>query len=235
MVCKSEHKAENLQDAINDLTNKLTGYNQIDYGTKIIFLPVIAAAGTYVEFAVIDVRSKAYHGVNRFDLSDTVSRVNCFVTTINFFRLIGTMAPFIPTNPTPLFIKGVKNVEFNLNYVKKMISQTHTCPNELYELLGTGSVPCAVKVEKKSNYLKITPVGVRTPDNANDLSLQVVKSAIKSVLTKGIKYEKEINGKKQIQFCFIHYCKIYSGNLFAHHWSEIHSSHAHGLWVRSRW
>jgi hypothetical protein len=178
MVCKSEHKAENLQDAINDLTNKLTGYNHIEYGTRIIFLPVIAAAGSFVEFALIDVRNKVYHDVSRFNLRNTAARVNCFVMTINFFRLIQTMAPFIPTNPTPLFIKGIKNLEFNLSYVRKMISQAHTCLDELYELLGTGSVPCAVQVQKKLNYLIITPVGIWTPDNANDLSLQEIKSAM---------------------------------------------------------
>lgn len=185
MVCKSEHKAGNLQAAINELVSKLIGYNHIDYGTKIVFLPVIAAAGTLVEFAVIDVRNKAYHDVARFDVSYVVSRVNCFVMAINFYRLFGTMAPFIPSNPTPLFIKGIANVEFAIDCVKKKISSAHTCPDQLYELLRTGSLPCCVRVEKETrrNYLKIYPVGVRTPDRAIGLTQLEVKSAVRSVLT----------------------------------------------------
>lgn len=185
MVCKSEHETDNLQAAINELVSKLTRYNHIDYGTKIVFLPVIAAAGTLVEFAVIDVRNKAYHGVARFDVSDAVGRVNCFVMAINFYRLIGTMAPFIPSDPTPLFIKGIANVEFAIDCVKKKISSAHTCPDELYALLRTGSLPCCVRVEKETrrNYLKIRPVGVRTPDGAIGLTQPDVKAAVGSVLT----------------------------------------------------
>eukprot|EP01033_Poteriospumella_lacustris_P005690 gene5689-4073_t len=176
LVCKSEHQVDRLTDAINDLTSKLTGYNVVDYGTKIVHLPVIAVGGTLVEFAVIDVRNKDYHQVRRLDIGDNICRrVDCFVMAINFFRYFRTMEQFIPSNPTPLFIKGTQNVDFYLGYVRKRISESHTCPAELYNLLGTGSVPCAVKVEKRKSFLKISPSGVRTPDQANDFSLKEVK------------------------------------------------------------
>lgn len=51
VVCKSEHKESNLQNAILELTNKPSCYNHIEYGPRIIYLPVIAAAGTLIEFA----------------------------------------------------------------------------------------------------------------------------------------------------------------------------------------
>lgn len=104
MACKSEYATEHLHEAIHELRHNLRGYNHIDYGTKIVFLPVIAAAGTYVEFAVIDVRNRDYHFLARCDVRDTVGRVHCFVMAINVYRLIATMAPFIPSNPRPWFI-----------------------------------------------------------------------------------------------------------------------------------
>ena len=88
MVCKSEHKVSNLQIATWELTNKLSGYSHSEYGLRIIFLPVIAAAGTLIEFAFVDVRTRTYHHVARYNLEACVSRVECFVCMINFFRLI---------------------------------------------------------------------------------------------------------------------------------------------------
>ena len=188
MVCKSEHKHTDLSKAISELTSKLTGYNHIEYGLRIVYLPAIAAASTFVEVAVIDVRTKVYHQVARYDLESVGGRVQCFVTMINIFRLIHTMAPHIPTNPTPLFRTLDNNIEFreshNTQYVRKKIPASCTCPDALYELLGRQAVPCAVRVERVrgSEYLKVTPVGVRTPDRGQGLQLREVKEAVRCVL-----------------------------------------------------
>lgn len=57
MVCKSECKAENsiLNLAVRELTEKLPGYNHVEYCLNIIFLSVFAAAGTLVEFGLVGV------------------------------------------------------------------------------------------------------------------------------------------------------------------------------------
>eukprot|EP01037_Dinobryon_pediforme_P020460 gene20460-21089_t len=94
MACKSEHKDVDFQKAVAELTKKLFGYNHVEYGLRIVFLPVIAAAGTDTEFAVVDVRTK-----------------------INYFRLIYTMRSYIPANSTPLFI--TKNITFYDTHVIK--------------------------------------------------------------------------------------------------------------------
>lgn len=181
MVCKSEHKDINLNKAVSELLDKLAGFNIIEYGPKIMFLPVIAAAKTLVEVAIIDVRTKIYYQVFRFDISDTNHRVNCFVMMLNIFRLIRTMAPFIPKNPTPLFVTR-DNVTFYDTYVSKKIKKSYTCPKGLYTLLGRGDVPNAVKVVKSRSALKITPVGTRIPDNGQHLQMQEVKQAVSAVL-----------------------------------------------------
>ena len=181
MVCKSEHKEQNLQLAVKELTDKLSGYNHIEYGLRIIFLPVIAAAGTLIEFAFVDVRTRTYHHVARYDTETCKSRVECFVCMINFFRLIHTMAPYVPANPTPLF-KTVENITYYDSYVMKKLPVNCTCPDALYEFLGNRKVPGAVKVEKARGHLKVSPKGTRTHDCGEGLSLEDVRAAIKSIL-----------------------------------------------------
>eukprot|EP01036_Dinobryon_divergens_P036282 gene36282-47219_t len=126
MVCKSEHNDEDLQKAIAELTKKLSRYNHIEYGLKIVFLPVIAAAGSYVEFGFVDVRTKAYHCVIRYDLLDVCQR---------------------PTrHPCS---KTIRNITYYDSHVLKKLSTSSTCPEELYELLERGSVPGAITATKK--------------------------------------------------------------------------------------
>jgi hypothetical protein len=141
--CKSEYEVTRLAVAVAELTKKLSGYNVVEYGLKIVFLPVIAAAGYLIEFGLVDVRNKRYHGINRYDLRDVGSRVQCFVKMINIFRLIRTMAPHIPANPTPLF-KTNDKVTFYDSFVTKIRTPNNTCPNELYECLGREEVRDAV-------------------------------------------------------------------------------------------
>ena len=117
MACKSEHKDVDFQKAVAELTKKLFGYNHVEYGLRIVFLPVIAAAGTDTEFAVVDVRTKVYHRVVHYDLHEVLHRVQCIVRKINYFRLIYTMRSYIPANSTPLFI--TKNITFYDTHVIK--------------------------------------------------------------------------------------------------------------------
>mmetsp|Transcript_18943 Transcript_18943/g.17193 ORF Transcript_18943/g.17193 Transcript_18943/m.17193 type:complete len:528 (+) Transcript_18943:34-1617(+) len=185
LVSKSEHKDTNsmLKFAIQELVDKLTGYNHVDYGTTIVFLPVIAAAGTLVEFAFIDVRTKYYHRVARFDLLVANERVRCFVLSINFFRLFMTMSPYIPNAPTPQYKEIHRGITFCGNFIKKKVQPFDTCPKNLYELLKHG-IPYAVTVTKKTNeFIKSKPVGIRILDGGRGLTLNEVKMVLKSVLT----------------------------------------------------
>mmetsp|Transcript_16616 Transcript_16616/g.24155 ORF Transcript_16616/g.24155 Transcript_16616/m.24155 type:complete len:480 (+) Transcript_16616:40-1479(+) len=183
MVCKSEHNDFNIQKAVSELTKKLTHYSHVEYGPVIVFLPVIAAAGTDIEFAFVDVRTKVYHRIIRYDLCDVLHRVQCFVRMINVFRLIHTMSPYIPTNPTPLFTT-YENITYYHTHVLKKLSGNITCPDELYDLLSKGEVPNAVRVKKRRDgKLKVTPCGIRTPNRGQGLSLKDVQAAIKAVLS----------------------------------------------------
>jgi hypothetical protein len=185
MVSKSEHKDENVKinPAVAELTDKLSGYNHVEYGLKIVFLPVIAAAGTIVEFGLVDVRTKAYHQVNRYNSIKTGDRVLCFVRSVNMLRLIRTMAPHVPTNPTPLF-KQKNHIAYSPAHVTKILDDNCTCPEELYDLLKKGAIPHAVTVEKSRSgrSVKVSPLGVRTPDNGEGLVLEDVRSAVRAVL-----------------------------------------------------
>ena len=184
LVCKSEHKdsVNMLAKAKHELADKLVVYNEYDYGHKIVFLPVIAAAGTQVEFGLVNVRDKAYHTVSVHNVNSHHGRARCFVSSINTFRLILTMAPHIPAHPYPLF-KKVKNVEFHTSYVKKNISNS-TCPGELYKLLAKGAVPSAVNVQpcRDEGYVRVYPAGVRIPDKGEGLGINDVRCAVKAVL-----------------------------------------------------
>ena len=184
LVCKSEHKDSviMMREAKDELAKKLVVYNQHDYGHKIVYLPVIAVAGTQVEFGLVDVRDKAYHTVSMHDVRLHHGRAQCFVSSINTFRLILTMAPHIPAHPYPLF-KTVKNVKFNEDHVKKNISNS-TCPRELYKLLEKGAVPSAVTVQPcgDQSYVRVYPAGVRIPDKGEGLSIDDVRCAVKAVL-----------------------------------------------------
>ena len=185
MVSKSEHKAENssINVAVTELTDKLSGYNHVEYGLKIVFLPVIAAAGTIVEFGLVDVRTKAYHLVNRYNSLRASERVLCFVRSINMLRLIHTMAPHVPKNPTPLFKKD-NQITYSPSHVTKILDKNCTCPQELYDLLRMGAIRHAVTVEKSRSgrSVKVRPLGVRTPDNGDGLVLEEVRSAVRAVL-----------------------------------------------------
>ena len=184
MVCKSEHKDKNtgISNAIRDLTKKMVGYNEYEYGPAIHFLPVIAAAGTLVEFGVINVRIIEYHKICRYDLNAIKARLGCFVSAINFFRYMLTIAPHIPRNCNPLY-RTEKDITFYGRYVTKQILDVHTCPESLYALLDKGSVPCAVKVKKCRKHLEISPQGTSIRNCGEILTLNQVRAAIKCVLT----------------------------------------------------
>lgn len=130
-----------------------------------------SAAGTLVEFGFVDVRTKTYHAVSRHDLVGVEGRVSCFVASINIFRLLRTMAPHIPSNPSPVF-QEQRGLMFFDKYVIKKLPQYCTCPPQLYALLATGSVPCAAKVEQRGASVKVSPVGVRTPPSGRKLALE---------------------------------------------------------------
>lgn len=181
MVSKSEHKDRDIEIAISELTSKLSGYNIVEYGLKIVCLPVIAAAGTNIEFGVVDVRTKTYHRVDRCDVSQPKRRVLAFVRMLNIFRLINTMAPHIPKHPTPLF-KSERNVILYDTHAIKKQSLSHTCPDELYDVLRRGEVPDAVRVEKRRHDIKITPKGYRIPDRGEGLSEEDLRAAVIATL-----------------------------------------------------
>ena len=101
---------------------------------------------------------QVYNAVARFNLTEATHRANLFSMMKNFFRLILTMAPYIPANPTPVFLEK-DNIEFfGTEFVLKRIPNAYTCPQALYSLLATGSVPNAVRVEfaRNNRYLTIT-------------------------------------------------------------------------------
>jgi serine/threonine protein kinase len=138
----------------------------------------------YVEFGFIDVRTTNYFTVQRFDLMVPAQRLGCFRLAINYFRLFVSMAPHIPQNPVPQFNYPPNGIEFRANHVLKVISASHTCPEGLYDLLSTGSVPGAVKVEKfrTKKKLKISPLGIRISDLGGEFSISQVKCAITCIL-----------------------------------------------------
>lgn len=183
LASKGEHKrsSSELHKAIGEQVDKLAGYNHVEYGPRIVCLPVYSAAGSLVEYGVVDVRTKEYYVVSRHNLATATERCKCFIGTINIFRFLRTMAPYIPSNPSPVF-KVQKGLTFFDKYVLKKIPEMCSCPAELYELLSTGSVPCAPKVVKKGKDLKVSPVGVRTPDRGQGLTLDEVRIAIKACI-----------------------------------------------------
>ncbi len=183
IVSKSEHKAENIDEAVSELTSKLADYNIVEYGVRIKVLPVIAAAGIFVEVGCVDVRTRTYHKVNRFRTDHPRQRALIFLSMINVLRMIHTMTPFIPSNVTPLF-KEVKGIIYAVDHVVKRKTISDTCPPELYTILSRGEVPNAVRVEisKDGNKLKIFPKGVRIVDNALGLNETEVRSALRAIL-----------------------------------------------------
>lgn len=184
LACKGEHKRtdQELSKAIKEQSDKLAGYNHVEYGPRIKFLPVYSAAGVTVAWGFVDVRTKVYYEAARHDLTDNDGRCACFVSAINCFRYLRTMAPYIPRNPSPVF-KEQTGLTFYDKYVLKKVPENCSCPAALYDLLGTGSVPCAAKVERRNKNIKVSPVGVRTPDRGEDLSVAEVRTAVRAVLT----------------------------------------------------
>ena len=71
-ICKSEHQDVNIQKAAAELTKKHSVFNHVEYGLKIVFLPVIAAAGTDIEFAFVD-------GDTNPVLRNTIVKYNCTI------------------------------------------------------------------------------------------------------------------------------------------------------------
>jgi hypothetical protein len=185
LVCKSEHRGTGLHHAVRELTANLTGYNVHEYGTKIVYLPVIAAADTLVEFAIIDVRTKNYIHVECCDLREAAGRVRCFVMAINFYRLFHTMASHIPPNPSPMFRQQRgrdEHILFTPNYVRKRVKSS-TCPDELYALLENSSVPHAVRVQQVGEYVRVSPVGTRSPRHGREFTETQARAAARAVLS----------------------------------------------------
>jgi hypothetical protein len=185
LVCKSVHRGTGLHHAIRELTANLTAYNVHEYGTRIVYLPVIAAADTLVEFAFIDVRTKNYIHVERCDLKEAEGRVRCFVTAINFYRLFHTMASHMPCNPSPMFrqLRGRdEHILFTPNYVRKRVKSS-TCPDELYALLENSSVPHAVRVQQVGEYVRVSPVGTRSPRHGREFTETQARAAARAALS----------------------------------------------------
>jgi hypothetical protein len=182
LVAKGEHKAVNIHDALSELTTKLVDFSELEYGPTIKFLPAYAAAGNNMIFCIIDVYKRSLHVLQQFNLKHGSGRAGAFVASINYFRLLRTMAPYVTElkYATPVF-KRHETVTFYPDHVRKEWKENFTAPGALYEILHTGAVPCAVRVEKKSRYLVITPVGTRIPSGV-DLSFAELRVAIRCVL-----------------------------------------------------
>lgn len=96
-VLKGTHKKD-MKDshrAGESLAGMVTFYPQ-DYDTNIAYLPVYAAAGDHVEFGLVEVSTKKYYQLGNYDITTLEGCVKCFVMAINVFRLLRTMAPYIP-------------------------------------------------------------------------------------------------------------------------------------------
>jgi hypothetical protein len=161
LVFKAEHTMNDVNVAVGELTGKMQSYNVMDYGPDICFLPTVAAGGVEIEFGLIDVRTNAYNIIRRYDIRSHKQRGECLVTSLNYFRLLRTMVPVVPARANPVwgYSRGNKNIVYGTNAVKKTLTGGETCPNELYTLLASGSVPRAVQVIRKRRHLEISPVG----------------------------------------------------------------------------
>ena len=191
LVCKGEHKAHLIGSAIDELRDKLVDYNLFEYGHHIRFLPAYAAAGSVLEFCLIDVCTKQVHSVSQFHLSNKKDRLLAFVMSINVFRLIRTMYPFIQNLGTGMFkqINHITYYGYGKHVIKEVLTTSITAPTELYNVLKQGLIN-AVQVEKdrtqpKKGYtmLKISPQGIRIPNSGLSLSYQEMKCAIVCILT----------------------------------------------------
>eukprot|EP01032_Pedospumella_encystans_P011421 gene11421-13277_t len=97
LVLKGTHKKDmkDSHHAGEALAGMVTFYPQ-DYGTNIAFLSVYAAAGDHVQFGLVEASTKKYYQLGNYDITTPEGCVKCFVMAINVFRLIRTMAPYIP-------------------------------------------------------------------------------------------------------------------------------------------
>jgi hypothetical protein len=161
LAFKAEHELAAIDVAIAELTEKLQSYNEMDYGRHICFLPMVAAGGVELEFGLIDVRTHAYQHIRRLDVRNRQDRCDCLVLAINVFRLLRTMAPVIPARANPQWgsKRGNDKIIFVNNVVRKRITGGETCPEDLYRLLASGSVPRSVQVRRTRHHLEVSPVG----------------------------------------------------------------------------
>lgn len=181
LIGKGEHKDEELGRAIAELTNKLSDWNKHDFG-RISYMPVYASARSTIEFGLVDLRLKAYHRVRSFDLSNAGERVACMKMSINILRLFNSMIPLMPTVSCPLY-KTIDHITFYPGYVLKDTAGKCTAPRELYEILCTGQLRCAVTYttyKSIANKWIIKPVGFRIADSGS-VDSKDIKEAIHCV------------------------------------------------------
>lgn len=97
LVVKGTHKKDMTDShrAGEVLAGMVTFYPQ-EYGANIAYLPAYAAVGDHVEFGLVEVQPKKYYQLGNFGITTPEGCVKCFVMAINVFRLLRTMAPYIP-------------------------------------------------------------------------------------------------------------------------------------------
>ena len=170
LVFKAEHKdaGPKLGKAREELKKKLISYNSMQYG-HIRYLPVCAAAGSYMEFGLIDLYDKGYHAIaSAVEVSVPQHRAQLFRQSINILRYLRTIIPDIPFNTSqPQYVISGK-LDYRGDFVLKQRTSMDTAPIELYAELTKGITnACRVEIlSRDSKLLKISPIGVKINSDA---------------------------------------------------------------------
>ena len=183
LVAKGEIQPADILLSIAKLTQNCAPYSTLQHGAM-RYLPVYAVGGPTMEFGLLDQVRRSYHGLGRYDLHRAEHRAQLIVQSLNLFRYMCALHPFVPSTALPTFKKLptwlAPDLEVFPDCVYKKKDQLDTAPTELYSLLASG-VPCVVKVEVAGNILKISRIGCVI--SVHRLNLTDVKTALKCVLT----------------------------------------------------
>ena len=185
LVFKAEHKdnISKIQEARDELLTKTTPFNQFQFGCY-RYLPVCAAAGYFMEFALVDVMLRQYHALSEpLDTKSAQNRAKLFSQSLNILRYVKNLAPNIPFNTALPTFQALNGIVFHETYIVKDVQDDHTAPAALYAALQNG-VAKSVKVTHLRNKkrLRIEPLGLKISEGGAHLIKDEMKCALRCIL-----------------------------------------------------
>lgn len=103
---KAEYHAWSMDAARAEILEKCIEFNFMNHG-KMTAIPVCVAAGTYMQFGLLDLRTNAFFAGNEYDVRVPIQRARAVHASLKVFKMIASIAALKLPEPAIPFFRAI--------------------------------------------------------------------------------------------------------------------------------